>query len=129
MLGQREAGLGCLPLRTAEAGFMVEPFMLFALGFLAATLLALTVIPFVHDRAERLTLRRVQGSIPVSVAEMHADKDQLRAEFAMSIRRLELNIEELKGNTTRQRAELGQKTATINRLKAELVAKTATIST
>src|SRR5690606_5911792 len=56
-----------------------------------------------------------------------ADKDQLRAEFAMSTRRLEMSVEQMKAKTTSQLAELGKKTDAINRLKAELGEKTATI--
>ena len=36
---------------------------------------------------------------PVSMAEIRADKDRLRAEFAMSTRRLEMSVEQLKGKT------------------------------
>jgi chromosome segregation ATPase len=106
---------------------MIEPIMYFGLGFLAATLLALIIMPFVHGRAERLTTRRLEAAIPVSMAEIQADKDQLRAEFAMSTRRLEMSVEQLRGKTTNQLAELGKKADAINQLKAELGEKTATI--
>ena len=46
---------------------MIEPIMYFGLGFLAATLLALIIMPFVHGRAERLTTRRLEAAIPVSM--------------------------------------------------------------
>ena len=108
---------------------MIETFMFFALGFLAASLLTLVVVPFVHNRAERLTMRRIEALMPLSIAEIHADKDQLRAEFAMSTRRLELSIEQLTAKTASQSAELGKKNTVINRLKVELDAKTATILT
>jgi len=106
---------------------MIEPIMYFGLGFLAATLLALIIMPFVHGRAERLTTRRLEAAIPVSMAEIQADKDQLRAEFAMSTRRLEMSVDQLKRKTTSQLAELGKKADAINQLKAELGEKTATI--
>jgi chromosome segregation ATPase len=61
------------------------------------------------------------------MAEIQADKDQLRAEFAMSTRRLEMSVEQLKNRTTSQLAELGKKGDAINRLKIELGEKTATI--
>jgi chromosome segregation ATPase len=72
-------------------------------------------------------MRRLEAATPVSMAEIQADKDQLRAEFAMSTRRLEMSVEELKTRTTSQLAELGKKTDAINRLKAELNDKAATI--
>jgi chromosome segregation ATPase len=106
---------------------MIEPIMYFGLGFLAASLIALITMPFVHGRAERLTTRRLEAAIPVSMAEIQADKDQLRAEFAMSTRRLEMSVEQLKSKTTSQLAELGKKTDAINRMKIELGEKNATI--
>ncbi len=106
---------------------MIEPIMYVGLGFLAASLLALVTIPLIHSRAVRLTLRRIEAATPLSMAEIQAEKDQLRAEFAMSTRRLEINLQQLTAKTTSQLVELGKKTATINRLEAELVEKTAMI--
>ena len=106
---------------------MIEPIMYFGIGFLIAALFGLVVIPLVHGRAVRLTMRRLEAATPLSMAEIHADKDQLRAEFAMSTRRLEMSVEQLKTKTTSQLAELGKKGDAINRLKMELGEKTATI--
>ena len=60
-----------------------------------------------------------------TMAEIRADKDQLRAEFAMSTRRLEMSVEQMKAKTTNQLAELSKKGEAINKLKAELGEKTA----
>jgi chromosome segregation ATPase len=106
---------------------MIEPIMFFGLGFLAASLAGLVIIPFVHNRAVRLTMRRLEAATPLSMAEIQADKDQLRAEFAMSTRRLEMSVDQLKARTTSQLADLGKKTEAITRLKAELGEKSATI--
>src|SRR3974390_2639805 len=101
--------------------------MLFGIGFLIASVIGLGIIPLVHNRAVRLTVRRLEAATPLSMAEIQADKDQLRAEFAMSARRLELSVEQLKNKTTSQLAELGKKTDAINRMKLELGEKNATI--
>ena len=106
---------------------MIEPIMYFGIGFLVAALVGLVVVPLVHGRAVRLTMRRLEAATPLSMAEIQADKDQLRAEFAMSTRRLEMSVEQLKTKTTSQLAELGKKGDAINRLKIELGEKTATI--
>jgi len=106
---------------------MIEPIMYFGIGFLVAALLGLLFVPLVHNRAVRLTMRRLEAATPLSIAEIRADKDQLRAEFAMSTRRLELNVDQMKNKTTTQLAELGKKTDAINQLKKELGDKTATI--
>jgi hypothetical protein len=106
---------------------MIEPLMFFGLGSLTVSLIVLSIVPFVHNRAVRLTMRRLEALTPQSMAEIQVDKDHLRAEFAMSTRRLELTVEQLKAKTTNQLAELAKKTDTINRLKLELVEKTASI--
>jgi chromosome segregation ATPase len=106
---------------------MIEPIMFFGIGFLVAALIGLVVIPLVHGRAVRLTMRRLEAATPLSMAEIQADKDQLRAEYAMSTRRLEMSVEQLKGKTTSQLAEIGKKGDAINRLKIELGEKTAAI--
>src|ERR1051326_5683041 len=106
---------------------MIEPIMYLAIGFLVSMLFGLMIVPLVHNRAVRLTTRRLEAATPLSMAEIQADKDQLRAEFAMSTRRLEMSVDQLKNRTTSQLAELGKKGDAINRLKIELGEKTATI--
>ncbi|WP_024507568.1 hypothetical protein [Bradyrhizobium sp. ARR65] len=106
---------------------MIEPIMYGAIGFLISMLCGLMIVPLVHNRAVRLTTRRLEAATPLSMAEIQADKDQLRAEFAMSARRLEMSVEQLKHKTTSQLAELGKKTDAINRMKIELGEKNATI--
>src|SRR6267142_518176 len=106
---------------------MIEPIMYLAIGFLISMLCGLMIVPLVHNRAVRLTTRRLEAATPLSMAEIQADKDQLRAEFAMSARRLEMSVEQLKNKTTSQLAELGKKSDAINRMKIELGEKNATI--
>ena len=106
---------------------MIEPVMYFGIGFLVAGLIGLVLLPLVHNRAVRLTMRKLEAATPLSMAEIQADKDQLRAEFAMSTRRLEMSVEQLKSKNTNQLAELGKKSDAINRLKIELSEQTATI--
>src|SRR5580658_8714454 len=106
---------------------MIESVMYFGIGFLVAALLCLLFVPLVHNRAVRLTMKRLEAATPLSIAEIRADKDQLRAEFAMSTRRLEMSVEKMKAKTTAQLAELGKKSDAINQLKKELGEKTAAI--
>lgn len=75
---------------------MIEQILYFLLGVLLATLVALLVLPAVWHRAVRLTTRRVEAAVPVSLFEIQADKDQQRAFFALSQRRLELQVDELR---------------------------------
>src|SRR5262245_2677998 len=106
---------------------MIEPLMYAGIGFLTAPVLVLGIIPLVHGRAVRLTMRRLEALTPLSMAEIQADKDQLRAEFAMSTRRLEMSVEQMKAKTTSQLADIGKKSEAIGRLKLELGEKTATL--
>jgi hypothetical protein len=98
---------------------MIESIMYFGIGFLFAALVGVVVIPLIHARAVRLTVRRLEDSIPQSMAEIQADKDLLRAEFAVSTRRLEMSIEQLKNKTASQLAKLSKNGDVINRLKIE----------
>src|SRR6476646_8409577 len=106
---------------------MIEPIMYFGIGFLVAALIGLVVVPLVHGRAVRLTMRRLDAAAPLSMAEIQADKDQLRAEFDMSTRRLEMCVEQLKTRSTSQPGERGKKGDAINRVKIELGEQTATM--
>ena len=104
---------------------MIESIMFFAGGFLVAGLLGLALISSVHHRAVRLTQRRLQDSLPVSLTEIQADRDKLRAKFAMSARRLEMTVEQLEAKVTNQRGEIARKSEAIARLKAQLAEKDA----
>jgi chromosome segregation ATPase len=106
---------------------MIEPVMYVAIGFLVACMLIIGIIPLVHARAVRLTMKRLEAATPMSMAEIQADKDQLRAEFAMSTRRLEMSVDQMKAKTTSQLAEIGKKSEAIGRLKVELGEKTAAL--
>jgi len=66
-----------------------------------------------------LTTRRLEAVLPESMAEVQAEKDLLRAEFAMSTRRLEMTVEQLVNKTTSQVVELSKKDDIISRLKVE----------
>ena len=72
---------------------MVEPIMYIAIGFLVSTL-SRAMESFRSSTTVRCdsTTRRMEAATPLSMAEIQADKDQLRAEFAMSARRLEMSV-------------------------------------
>src|ERR671935_1013918 len=106
---------------------MIEPIMYAAIGFLLSMLCGLMIVPLVHNRAVRLTTKRLEAATPLSMAEIQADKDQLRAEFAMSTRRLEMSVEQMKAKTASQLAEIGKKSEAVGRLKLELGEKTAAL--
>jgi len=94
--------------------------MFFGLGLLVATLVALMVLPAVWHRAVRLTTRRIEAAVPVSLFEIQADKDQQRAAFALNQRRLELRTEELQQTISGNARTLEQHRLKIVALEASL---------
>jgi len=87
---------------------LVQSVLFFALGFLCAVFLVSLIAPAVWRRAVVLTRRRLEASLPMTPAEMQAEKDRVRAEFAMNTRRLEMNIKSLKERTAEQMVEIGR---------------------
>ena len=98
---------------------LIENIMYFALGLLVAGLVALVIMPAVWKRAVRLTKRRIEAATPITMAEFRADKDQLRAEFALSTRRLEMNVETLRKRLAEQLSDVNQKRTDLGALRIE----------
>lgn len=99
---------------------MVETIMIFALGFVAASLIALLIIPAVNARAERLARRRVEALFPMSISELTAEKDHLRAEFAVLQRRIERKADEAMAARHQSMEELGRRAVRIEALEGAL---------
>ena len=98
---------------------MIENIMYFALGLLFAGLLAVIIMPAVWKRAVRLTKKRIEAATPITLAEFRADKDQLRAEFALQTRRLETTIEGLRARLAEQVGEYNDRRAEFGAMRAE----------
>lgn len=94
--------------------------MIFALGFLAASLIALAVAPAFWRRAIRLSTRRLEMQLPLSSEEIVAERDLLRAEFAVAIRQIEQKVEALNGERAADLAELGRLSAALAGQEAAL---------
>ena len=92
---------------------LLENLMYFALGLLIAALGTLILLPAVWRRAVRLTKKRIEAATPITMSEFRADKDQLRAEFALQTRRLEMTVETL-------RKRLADQLRDVNRSKLEM---------
>lgn len=61
---------------------MIEYALLFALGFLAATLTGLLVAPAIQKRVVKFTEDRLRATMPLSPQEVRAQKDMARAAYA-----------------------------------------------
>lgn len=94
--------------------------MIFALGFLIASLMALAIAPAFWQRAIRLSTRRLEMQLPLSQAEILAGRDLLRAEFAVEQRRLEQKAEALNRLHAADLAELGRNVTVMARQEADL---------
>ncbi|WP_127142379.1 hypothetical protein [Pelagibacterium montanilacus] len=97
----------------------VEHVMIFALGFLAAGLLAVALGSAIWNRAVRLTKRRIAAVTPVTLNEFRADKDKLRAEFAITVRRLEMRADSLREKLMARIVESDAAKADLAALEAE----------
>ncbi len=98
---------------------MIQSILFFLLGFLCAGFLALMVAPAIWRRAVALTRRRIEASVPLSVNEIQADKDRMRAEFAMSTRRLEMSIKGFREKAANQIVEINKNRDELRRLAEE----------
>src|SRR6476646_4269887 len=90
--------------------------MVFVLGAVAASLIALLVTPFVARRTARAAAARLEASLPVSRSEINAEKDRLRARFAAANRRLELAISRLNEKLAARMVEANRQREEIARL-------------
>lgn len=97
----------------------MQSSLFFVLGFLSAGFIALIVAPMVWRRAVALTRKRIEASMPLTQAEIQADKDRMRAEFAMATRRLEINFKNFREKTAAQIVEINRNREELKRLMAE----------
>jgi len=100
--------------------FAIQSIMLVSLGFLLAVMLAFIVAPAYWGRAVRLTSERLRGSLPMSEAEIRADKDRLRAQHAISIHKLQTRIESESLSVARQKVDINRRDAKIGKLEKTL---------
>jgi len=99
---------------------LIEQAMYFALGFLVAGLFALMFLPAFWRRALRLSMRRLQMLAPMSMEEVFAERDLLRAEFAIRERRHEQAMEATQTSRAHDLATIGRQVARIADLETQL---------
>lgn len=106
---------------------MIQPILFFVLGFLCAGFIAMLVAPAFLRRASRLTQKRIEAASPLTLDEIQADKDRIRAEAAMAIRRLEMGGDAVREKNAAQSVEINRRGEEIKALIAERDAKAVTI--
>nr|WP_319384078.1 hypothetical protein [uncultured Roseibium sp.] len=87
--------------------------MYIALGFCAAGLIGLAILPAFYRRASRLTEEALRAVNPSSYAEVRAAQDQARARHAIELRRVERQLDQ-------ERAKAAKHHLEVSRLRTEI---------
>lgn len=87
---------------------MIEYALLIMLGFCVCGLIALLLAPTLWHRAVRLTTKRMEATLPMSLSDIEADKDLLRASYAIKIRRLEAGLNKAQKKSANQLVEISK---------------------
>jgi len=98
---------------------MLYPIMLLGIGFLTAALFMAMLAPLIHERAVRLTVRRLSRR-GRSVIDRHAHEDQLRAQFAVTTLRLETAMRDTQAKAASHLCDVAKRAAELHRLRSEL---------
>lgn len=98
---------------------MIEQGIYFALGCFLTALVALLFAPVFWRRALRLTRQRLQLQIPLSMQEILAERDELRAEFAVERVRIEQDLADARAKADVLMAESGRRIVAADRLEEE----------
>jgi hypothetical protein len=94
--------------------------MLVMLGFLIAALIVIVLLPAYRRRIERFTTEALKRSLPLTEEEIRADKDRLRADFAMEVHKLDRKLEDASLSAARQSVEINRRDAKIQELTQAL---------
>ncbi len=98
---------------------MIDALLFGALGFLIGCLLALALASPLWNRAVKLTTRRLEATMPMTLNDIQADKDQLRAEFAIELRKVEVALDKAREKAARELIEANKRRAEISALNTD----------
>jgi hypothetical protein len=101
---------------------MIEYALLITLGFCIGGLIAFLLAPTLWHRAVRLTTKRLEATMPMSLSEIEADKDLLRASYAIRIRRLEAGLNKAREKSANQLVEISRLQMQIAELNGRIAA-------
>lgn len=107
---------------------MIQATLIFILGFLSAVFLVVLVAPAIWRRAVAFTHRRIEATLPLSLSEIRAGKDAVRAEYAMEVRKLEVTVKGLRERLAGQSLDVDRGRDEIRRLAGERDEQLATIA-
>jgi len=101
---------------------MIESSMYIGIGFFLGALVSLFFVPTIHNRAVRLTTKRLERDVPESLVDIAPVKDLARAEFAIAVRQMELKFNRVRARTIADARQLAKQGDRINRQKTEICA-------
>ncbi|MEO1702577.1 MAG: hypothetical protein AAFR71_11040 [Pseudomonadota bacterium] len=87
---------------------MIQSAFLFAFGAFSAFLFCLLIAPAFWRRAVYLTQKRIESAVPLTVNELQADKDRLRAEHAIAIQKVEGTLKEQRAESARHASRIAE---------------------
>lgn len=99
---------------------MIELVLVFILGMAMAGVIWLIMLPAFWRRATRLTRDRLERNLPMSVNEIAAFRDRTRAESAVEIARLGMQLQKAQASVAAARAETGERIQAQARLSEEI---------
>lgn len=105
-----------------------ETILLVVLGFSLAALIALFIGRLVWSLGLKLGARRMQKQVPSTVSGLQAERNRLRAEYAMLSQRLNARLDQVRLHTAEQMAEVTRHRNRLELLRDELAAKDVIIA-
>ena len=85
---------------------MIQSLLFFVLGVLACGFVVVLFAPATLRRTARLTRRRIEATIPLKREEIEAQRDGVRAQYAIETRRLEMELKALRDKAAGQAVEI-----------------------
>jgi chromosome segregation ATPase len=107
---------------------VIESVLFFVLGALAAGLLALLLLPSLNARAIRLAVRKLERTLPLTLADVAAVKDAVRAEMAAKMARGDFERARVGRALTEAQTELAVVRSRLAMLEIEKSAFASTLS-
>ncbi len=93
------------------------------LGFLLAAFLLLLLQPAYRRRIERFAVERLRRSLPLTETEITAERDKIRAGFAIDVHNLETKLESAILAAARQSVEINRRDAKIQDLEQAILSQ------
>lgn len=95
---------------------MIQSALFFIFGVLVTVFVVILLGPSVWRRAFFLARRQVQAELPITLAEIRADRDGLRAEYAVAVSRLEQLLKLERQKTAEQKVTLARQYEELKRI-------------